>query len=151
MALSLTHCVNRRCCQLSLRRCILPKGGINPTWAGPCLSRNPCSNFPRGKVCSQRRSATDGDEGARQGQNGRGRVSAQAVCAKLLVVRKHRAIFHPAKTLTRESVTAISFVPQSVWRRHLFTTATTLTGENPTPFRRSLRTTQAHKSTTKET
>jgi len=80
MALSLTHCVNRRCCELSLKRCNLTgKGGFNPTWAGPCLSRNLCSNFLHGKVRSQRRSATGDDEGARQGQFGRGRVSAQAV------------------------------------------------------------------------
>jgi hypothetical protein len=123
MALSLTHCVNRRCCQLSLKRCSPSKGGRNPTWAGPCLSRNPCSNFPHGKVCSQRRPVTGGDEGARQGQNGRGRVSAEAVCAKLLVVLKHRASFHPAKALAEESVTAISSVPHSEWRRHLFTMA----------------------------
>jgi hypothetical protein len=108
MAHSLTHCVNRRCCQLSLKRCSLSlKGGVNPTWAGPCLSRNPCSNFLYGKLCSQRRPATGGDGGARQGQNGRGRASAQAVCAKLLVVRKHRATFHPAKASTKESVTAL--------------------------------------------
>jgi hypothetical protein len=76
-----------------------------------------------GKLRSQRRPAMGGDGGAKQGQNGRGRVSAQAVCAKLLVVRKHRAFFHPAKASTEESVTAISCVPWSDWRRHLFTMA----------------------------
>jgi hypothetical protein len=112
MALSLTHCVNRRCCQLSHKQCSLlrKEGLILPGRVRAC-PEIPCSNFLHRKLRSQHRPATGGDGGARQGQNGRGRVSAQAVCAKLLDVRKHRAFFHPAKTLTQESVTAISFVP----------------------------------------
>src|ERR1700682_493456 len=64
-------------------RSFLVKGGPNPTWAGPYSSRNPCSNFPTGKVCSQRRPVTGGGEGARQGQGGRCRVSASHGCQAL--------------------------------------------------------------------
>lgn len=102
------------------------------------------------RPCSQRRSVTSGDGGARQGQNGRGRVSAQAVGAKLQVVLKHRAVVATSDGRSwRKASRLFSPSPQGGWRRHLFTMATTLTGESPTPFRSSLRTTRTHKSTTK--
>jgi hypothetical protein len=79
-------------------------------------------------------------EGSRFGLSG---------CAKLLVVRKHRASFHPAKASPEEVIRlflparrVIGGVACSKW-------LATLTGESPTPFRSLLRTSQAHKSTTK--
>jgi hypothetical protein len=141
--------VNRRCCQFSLKRCSPSKGGLNPTWAGPCPSRNPCSNFPHGKVCSQRRPVTDGDEGARQGQNGRCRVSAQAVVPSSLTCRSTGRSSQPAKTLPKEASRLFLSTRRVVGGVACSQWLTALTGESPTPFRRTLRTTQAHKSTTK--
>lgn len=109
----------------------LSPGGLNPTWAGPCPSRNSCSNPPSGGLRSQRRAATSGDEGARQGQSGRGRSPAvwwcqapsraEALGSSTSLRRRASRLFPPARPV-------LGGVTRSQW-------PTTLTGESPTPFR----------------
>jgi hypothetical protein len=124
----------------------LHKGGRNPTWAGPCLSRNPCSNPPHRGRCgglrSQLRPVTDVDEGARQGQFGRRHMGSEW-CAKLQAVPKHWAAHAARGKRVRvafpETFRVVHGVTCSQW-------LTSLTGENPTPSRSRLRATRAYKS-----
>src|SRR5438552_7562336 len=115
-------------------RSFLVKGGPNPTWAGPYSSRNPCSNFlfPKREVRSQRRPVTGGGEGARQGQGGRGRVSASRGCQALTHAEAlDRRSPRERIRLSPRTRGVIGGVACSQWPM-------TLTGESPTPFQASL-------------
>lgn len=105
------------------------------------MSRNPCSNPPRGGLRSQLRPATDVDEGARQGQVGR-RHMGSGWGAKLQAVLKHGA----ARAARRKRVRVASEPSRVVHGVTCPQWLTSLTGESPTPSRSPLRVTRAHKS-----
>jgi hypothetical protein len=67
--------------------------------------------------------ASSGDGRCRRGQAKTEREGSRfglSGCAKLLVVRKHRTTFQPAKASPGGSDTAIPPDPQGDWRRRLF-------------------------------
>src|ERR1700732_3865693 len=105
--------VSRRCYWLSLKRC--GKGGPNPTWAGPCPSRNPCSNSLRRGT--QPASSSNGRRRRGQARTDReGPQSGLVWCAKLPLVLKHWTV--PSGTVLEENVTVLPFDPRGVrWRR----------------------------------
>jgi hypothetical protein len=123
--------VSRRCGWLSHKRCDRSHTDrSNPTRAGPCPCGNPCSNFPQGKVRSQRRTAMAADGGARQGQFGRSHVFGPSEVPRS-VARRSTGASADALRGTRYgwSPRLDGVTGGFAWTQWL----TTLTGESPTP------------------
>jgi hypothetical protein len=131
MALSLTHCVSRRCGWLSHKRCDRSHTDrSNPTRAGPYPCGSPCSNFPQGKVRSQLRSAMSADGGARHGPVREESRFGPSRGATLLSLLKHRSVVRRSSRHTLRLVPRLDRVAGGfAWTQWL----TTLTGESPTP------------------
>jgi len=126
---------------LSRKRRCPPKGGPNPTWAGPCSSRKPCSKSERTYAASlgQQWPLSEGPGKVNPG----GATPALSACqapepaealAKRRLVRSER---HAVSSDVRRG---------DSWSRP-DTTASTLTGESPTLFQSSGQP-RAHKSMT---
>ena len=76
--------VNRRGCWLSHKRCgLFCERRTKSYLGGSVLVQKSLLELSKGKVRSQRRPVTGDVEGARQGQGGRGRVSASRGCQAL--------------------------------------------------------------------